>query len=219
MPARLAALIRRLRHPQTGCPWDRQQTPRSLASPIIEEAFELVEAIEQGEPPQVMEEAGDLLFQLFFVIHLFSEQKLFDAQDVAVEVESKMIRRHPHVFGNEKVNDSNEVLTRWEQIKQSEGKSCHPLDSIPRSLPALARSQRLWGKARRLDWLQAETTPTPALLRQLLMQVLDSQQGEDLARFLLMLAAWAGNLGLDAEQCLRQANMEFQERVKALHKA
>jgi MazG family protein len=215
MPARLDALISRLRHPQNGCPWDRRQTPRSLAPAIIEETFELVEAIEQGQPSQVMEEAGDLLFQLFFLIHLFSEQKLFDGQAVAAGVESKMIRRHPHVFGNEKVKDSNEVLTRWEQIKQGEGKTCHPLDSTPRSLPALARGQRLWGKARRLGWLREEAQPTPELLRQLLEQSLASGQGGDLARLLFMLAAWAGETGLDAEQCLRQANLEFQERIQS----
>ena len=137
---RLATLIETLRS-ENGCPWDRKQTPGSMARYLIEEAYELVDAIVSGNAEDICEEAGDVLFQLLFIIHLFREQ--FDFQDVIDKISEKMIRRHPHVFGDEKVASTDQVLENWRKIKQKEKGGEKPssvLDAVPQSVPALHRA-------------------------------------------------------------------------------
>jgi MazG family protein len=155
----ISALIRLIEKlsGENGCPWDRKQTPRTLAVYLIEEVYELVDAIESKSPEDICEELGDVLFQIFFLAHLYQKDGHFDLQDVARRNTRKMIRRHPHVFGQETAATSDEVRQRWHTIKMTEKKhagSAGLLDSIPSGLPALIRAYRISERAARagFDW-------------------------------------------------------------------
>ncbi len=152
----LIRLIEQLRG-ENGCPWDRKQTPRSLAVYLIEEVYELVDAIESKNPEDVCEELGDVLFQILFIAHLYQKTGHFDLQDVARRNTAKMIRRHPHVFGHETALTSEEVRQRWHTIKMTEKshiENAGLLDSVPSGLPALIRAYRISERAARagFDW-------------------------------------------------------------------
>lgn len=137
---RLWRVIDRLRG-EKGCPWDRKQTPETVKTYVVEEAHEVDAAIRSGQPEEVKEELGDLLFMVLFMIHLYDENGFFGLQDVCSSVEEKMIRRHPHVFGGMQVSSAEEVKDNWEKIKKEE-KNANS-GKIPRTLPALIRAYRL----------------------------------------------------------------------------
>lgn len=142
---------------ENGCPWDRKQTPRTLAVYLIEEMYELVDAIESKSAEDVCEELGDVLFQILFMAHLYQKAGHFDLQDVARRNTEKMIRRHPHVFGQETAATSEEVRQRWHTIKMTEKNHIQNtglLDSVPSGLPALMRAYRISERAARagFDW-------------------------------------------------------------------
>ncbi|OGW35998.1 MAG: nucleoside triphosphate pyrophosphohydrolase [Nitrospirae bacterium GWC2_56_14] len=146
----------RLRGP-AGCPWDREQTPESLKPFLIEECYEVIEALDEGSPDKVKEELGDLLFQIIFHARIAEEQGAFTIQDVAGTIVDKMTRRHPHVFGGEKVSTSGEVLANWEEIKKKEKahqKRTSILDGVPQGMPALLRAHGIQKRAARVgfDW-------------------------------------------------------------------
>lgn len=152
----LVNLIAKLRGTH-GCPWDKQQTPQSIMPFLIEEAYELADAVASGDTDEICEELGDVLFQVLFLIRLFQEADLFDLTDVIARNMEKMIRRHPHVFGAETAATSQEVKTRWHQIKMTEKSRTLEdsiLDSVPSSMPALMRAYRISEKAARVgfDW-------------------------------------------------------------------
>jgi len=154
--ASLIRLIETLRG-ENGCPWDRKQTPRTLAVYLVEEVFELVDAIESGKPEDVCEELGDVLFQILFVARLFEETGHFSIEDAAGGISEKMVRRHPHVFGNEQARSTDEIRERWHQIKKKENPQSgmtSVLDSVPVGLPALMRAYRISERAARtgFDW-------------------------------------------------------------------
>ena len=131
---------------KNGCPWDKKQTPESVSIYLVEEVFELADAIETAEPDQIRDELGDVLFHIFFIARMFQERGEFNLADVAQAIVKKMIRRHPHVFGQEKVNNSEEVIQNWHKIKLDEKKSDEKkslLDSVPAKLPALLRAYRI----------------------------------------------------------------------------
>jgi tetrapyrrole methylase family protein/MazG family protein len=140
--ADLIQVIERLRGPD-GCPWDREQTPRSLIRHLLEEAYELADAVESPRAEPVCEELGDLLFHVLFLTHIYAEQRQFDLEAVCRAITSKMKRRHPHVFGSTRVTDSAEVVRNWRQIKETEKNAAEPaslLDSVPARLPGLLRA-------------------------------------------------------------------------------
>jgi MazG family protein len=152
------ALVRRLRG-EDGCPWDRKQTPQSLAVYLIEEMYELVDAIASGNEKAVCEELGDVIFQVLFLSELFAEKDAFDLDTVVRRNLEKMIRRHPHVFGDAKVTSTAAIRENWHAIKKEEKRARQHeesslLDSIPASLPALMRSYRVSERAARtgFDW-------------------------------------------------------------------
>lgn len=152
----LARLIEQLTG-ENGCPWDRKQTPRTLTVYLIEEMYELVDAITSRNPEDVCEELGDVLFQILFIVHLYQKAGYFDLQEVARQNTLKMIRRHPHVFGEETAETSEDVRKRWHTIKMAEKKHCEKaglLDSVPNGLPALMRAYRISERAARagFDW-------------------------------------------------------------------
>lgn len=131
---------------KNGCPWDKKQTPQTVSIYMIEEVFELAEAIESADPDQIRDELGDVLFHIVFIAWMFQERGKFDLATVAHTITQKMIRRHPHVFGEAKINSSEEVIQNWHKIKLEEkrsdaGKSL--LDSVPAKLPALLRAYRI----------------------------------------------------------------------------
>ncbi len=135
---------------ENGCPWDRRQTAKSMSVYLIEETYELVDAIQSKTPREICEEMGDVLFHIIFLTRFFEKQGLFGLNDVAAAVIQKMIRRHPHVFEKKKVNSADEVKKQWQQIKQTERKSDTPdsaLDSVPVGLPALTRAYRISRRA------------------------------------------------------------------------
>jgi len=154
--SQLVSLMARLRGPD-GCPWDRKQTPQSLKPFLVEECYEVVDAIEDGSPDKVRDELGDLLFQIVFHARIAEEQGRFTIQDVITAIHEKMTRRHPHVFGDEKLSTDKEVLANWEEIKKKEKghedrKSI--LEGVPKELPSLLRAHRIQERAARVgfDW-------------------------------------------------------------------
>jgi len=156
----LIRLVKTLRG-KNGCPWDKKQTPRDVSVYLIEEVFELADAIQAGHPEQICEELGDVLFHIVFIARMFQERGEFDLSDVAQTITEKMTRRHPHVFGEENVNSSEEVVENWHKIKLSEKKSTpqqSTLDSIPVQLPALIRAYRMSERAANsgFDWAEVD---------------------------------------------------------------
>ncbi len=147
----LEKIVARLRGPD-GCPWDKKQTASSFKSYLIEETHELVEAIDQDKPNNIKEELGDLFFQLIFLCRIFEEHEKFNAADAIESICEKMIRRHPHVFSDTKIKNIEEQKQLWLSIKTNEKnlqeqESCHFLDAVPKTLPALRRAQRVIERA------------------------------------------------------------------------
>lgn len=140
---------------ENGCPWDKKQTSHSMAVYLIEEMYELTDAISSDNPEGICEELGDVLFHLLFIVSLFQEQNKFGLADVLDRISKKMTRRHPHVFGDKQIKDAEDVKRQWHKIKQKEKKEKQEtsvLDSIPISLPALMRSYRISERAARMDF-------------------------------------------------------------------
>ena len=164
--ARLVEVMRRLRDPKTGCPWDLEQDFKSIAKHTLEETYEVIEAIEQGDPKAIKEELGDLLFQIAFYGQLGSEAGLFDLNQIASDVADKMIERHPHVFGDRDANTAAKVLANWETDKaakreaqaKAENWPLSALDGIGTALPAISRALKLQNRAARtgFDWTDAK---------------------------------------------------------------
>lgn len=152
----LVELSKRLRSPE-GCPWDREQTLSTLKSFIIEEAYEVIQAIEEHDAEELKEELGDLLFQIIFASQISNEQGEFNVEDVVNQLYYKLVRRHPHVFGDEKAKNAEEAVKRWQGEKLKEKTRKRNLLEIPRSMPGLLRAQRVGEKAAQVgfDWENA----------------------------------------------------------------
>jgi len=209
----LLALMARLRG-EGGCPWDREQTRTSLRPYLIEEAHEVVQAIDEGSPDHLVEELGDLLFQVVFHSQLGAEAGEFTMEDILERVSDKMTRRHPHVFGDRPVADSREALAQWERIKQEEvGATRSALEGVPRSLPALLRAQRLQSKAARVgfDWTgwRDAWDKVGEEMREV-QEALGTEDSdrvtEELGDLLFSIVNVARLRGMDAEDCLRRAS-------------
>lgn len=202
--ADLVAVMDRLRSPG-GCPWDAEQTAESLVRYAVEEVYEVAEAVETGDRAHLREELGDLLLQVVFQARVAAEHPTepFDLEDVAAGIAAKLRHRHPHVFGDAQVADAEEVHRRWEQIKaQEKTDRGSALDGVPPALPALARAQKLIGRAARAGL----PVPDPA-------EVADQAS---LGAALLALAAAAQQAGLDAEAALREAARGYEAGVRAV---
>ena len=218
----LLEVMDRLRE-EGGCPWDREQTRESLKPYLIEEAYEALEALEEGPQEAMVEELGDVLFQIVFHARIGQERGEFTMADLLQQVTRKMVRRHPHVFGDRTVRSSKEVLVQWEAIKQSEiaghGPPRSVLDGVPRGLPALLRAQRIQTKAARVgfDWQSAEAAWTKAReetreLDEALGQGDRARMQEELGDLLFSLVNVARLLDMDAEDSLQQAVQKFRRR-------
>jgi len=221
--ARLVEIMARLRGPG-GCPWDREQTHESLKPFLVEETYEVLEAIDEGEPGKVREELGDLLFQVVFHARLAEEEGRYDMDGVLDGIEKKMIRRHPHVFGDKELASSAEVLADWETMKKLEDgyrtrKSI--LDGVPRELPALIRAHRLQERAARVgfDWekvedVKAKLDEEVAEFKDTLEKGDRSLMEDELGDIFFALVNIARFLGVNPEDALRKTISKFISRFQ-----
>jgi len=222
----LLSLMARLRG-EGGCPWDREQTRSSLKAYLIEEAYEVLDALDEESTDHLVEELGDLLFQVVFHCQIASEQGEFTMADVLDRLSEKMIRRHPHVFGDRTVADAGEALAQWERIKHAEatnnGAPRSVLDGVPQSLPALLRARRLSEKAGRVgfdwgDWREAwaKVREEAAELEAVLPGRDPAEVREELGDLLFSIVNVARLQGVDAEDCLRDASAKFTRRFREM---
>ncbi|MCC5905783.1 MAG: nucleoside triphosphate pyrophosphohydrolase [Balneolaceae bacterium] len=206
------------------CPWDRRQTHDSIKDNLIEEAYEAVEAIDKKDYDELSKELGDLLLHVIFHSKMASESGRFSIEDVIRGISEKLIRRHPHVFGNTIVSDENEVASNWESIKLTEGKESI-LDGIPKHLPGLIRAQRMQEKAANVGFDWAEWQLAWEKLneeidewRESLSGQSASEQKEEFGDLLFSLVNVGRLLNLNAEDSIRMANKKFDKRFRYIEK-
>ena len=225
---RLLQVMRRLRDPQSGCPWDLAQDGPALARYTLEEAHELVAALESSEPREVRDELGDLLFQIVFHAQLAEERGDFDFDGVANAIADKLIRRHPHVFGAVASGEAPGTALRWEQIKAGERAARGDngvLDDVPVALPALMRATKLGKRAAAVGFDWPDAVGARAKVLEELAEIETAQAGEGQERVAeevgdLLLAATSLSrlLGVDAETALRRANQRFESRFRHMER-
>jgi tetrapyrrole methylase family protein / MazG family protein len=218
---RLAEITARLRA-ENGCPWDREQDSMSLRKYLVEETYEVVDAIESQKPEKIVEELGDLLYQIYAHSQIAKEAGLFTVDDVADGIITKLIRRHPHVFGNETADNSEAVLNRWENIKKGEknGKESI-LDGVPSHLPALLKAYRAQEKAARIgfDWsdindVEKKLDEEVAEFREAIRDADNAKIFEEFGDILFTLVNLARFLKIDPEDALQQSTKKFISRFK-----
>jgi len=227
--AELVQLISRLRAPG-GCPWDREQTHQSLKPMMLEEAYEVVEAIDEGDDEDLIGELGDLLLQVVFHSQIGAEENRFTATEVIERITSKMIRRHPHVFGDDNAQTAGEVLKNWEAIKEAElaqkGKRAEEgsmLDSVSSKLPAVMEAFQMTTKVSRVDF---DWPDVPSVLEKLdeevdeLKQAVSSEHSKhqeiagEVGDLLFVAVNVARLLGIDPESALKSSNRKFRRRFR-----
>ncbi len=220
----VVSLARRLRAPG-GCPWDREQTFESLRAYVIEEAYEVVQAIELGDTRGLVEELGDFLFQVVFISQIASEEGKFNVSDVIESLHDKLVRRHPHVFGEKKAGDSEEALKTWnaEKLKEKKGKSA--LAEIPKNMPSLMRAQRAGEKASRAGFDWDDLPPVLAKVKEEIselereMEKGDSDKAaQEWGDLIFSMVNLARHLKIDAEIASREAVEKFVNRFSVLEK-
>jgi MazG family protein len=221
---RLLAIMARLRGPG-GCPWDREQTLDSLRPYVLEETYEVLEAIEDGDPRAHREELGDLLLQIVFQARLAEEGGDFDFADVATAISDKLVSRHPHVFGDAEVKDSEAVLKQWAALKREEKKSKgggrSVLEGVPREMPALARAERLTEKASRIGFDWPDASGAREKIGEELAELDDAiaagdprRVEDELGDVLFAVANLARKLAVPPEEALRRALGRFIARFE-----
>jgi MazG family protein len=232
---RLLGLMARLRAPD-GCAWDREQTPATLKAQMLEECYEVIEAIDSGSAGDLTEELGDLLLHIVFQAQIAREEGKFDFTAVADGIADKLVRRHPHVFGDQKTNDPARIVAQWNEIKKAEKpERASALDGVPRALPALMRAEALQKKARHVgfDWPDArgslekvreEMAEAATEIEAELAMVQASETrlppsektAEELGDLLFSIVNLTRHLKLDAEELLTAANDKFTRRFHAV---
>jgi ATP diphosphatase len=219
---RLAEVMSRLRDPAGGCPWDLEQTFSTIAPYTIEEAYEVADAIEQRDMPALREELGDLLLQVVYHAQMASEAGAFDLAAVITGIVDKMIRRHPHVFGDTNVASAAEQTRAWEELKAAEKRRHGALDGVALGLPALMRAQKLQSRAARtgFDWPDAEG-PRDKIAEELdeVASAAPDEVAGEVGDLLFAVVNYARHLGVDAETALRSANAKFERRFAAMEAA
>ncbi len=239
----LLDIMAQLRTPVTGCPWDLEQTFQTIAPYTIEEAYEVADAIARGDMVDLKDELGDLLLQVVFHAQMAEEAGSFKFGDVVEAVATKMVRRHPHVFGNTDATSPAAVKVNWEAIKDeekaqraearraagypnktNEPKSC--LDGVPDALPALMRAEKLQKKAARVGFDWRDANEVIAKIEEEISEVRGAMHtgkrdaiAEEIGDLLFAVANLSRHLGLDPEDALRQGNRKFERRFKAMERS
>jgi MazG family protein len=227
---RLLAIMARLRDPLTGCPWDREQSFATIAPYTIEEAYEVADAIARDSMEDLREELGDLLLQVVFHAQMAREAGSFDFADVADAISSKMIARHPHVFGEERVDTAEAQTRAWEEHKAAEreraaaerGEAPSVLDGVALGLPALMRAEKLQKRAARIGFAWPDPAQPILKIEEELSEIKEElgsgarpeRLAEEVGDLLFAAVALARGLGVDAEAALRDANRKFEGRFR-----
>ena len=224
----IVRIMARLRGPE-GCPWDKEQTRESLKPFLVEETYEVLEAIDEASPPKIKEELGDLLFQVVLHSRIAEERGEFGIEEVLENISSKMIRRHPHVFGEKSLKTSDEVLADWELIKKKEKGNAERksiLEGVPKELPALIRAHRLQERAARVwfDWRKAEDVV--GKLDEEMWEFKETLEGRDPARMedelgdiFFVLVNISRFIGVNPEDALRKTISKFISRFQFIEEA
>lgn len=226
--ARLLEIMAALRNPDGGCPWDLEQDFKTIRHYTIEEAYEVADAIERGDFDDLCEELGDLLLQPVFHAQMAAEAKHFDFGDVVFAITQKMIRRHPHVFGEEAARSAGGAKAKWEEVKADErakkaarkAADASILEDVPYNLPALTRAEKLSKRAAKVGFDWPDWTETLDKVREELDEIAAAKRGrstearvaEELGDLLFAAANLARKLGVDPEAALRDANVKFTRR-------
>ena len=213
----LRDIMARLRHPETGCPWDVEQDFRTIAPYTIEEAYEVADAIERGDMAALRDELGDLQLQVVFHARMAEEKCAFDLKDVLDSISAKMIRRHPHVFGDG-------ASPGWEEIKAAERAGNSDDDSalagVASALPALLRAEKLQKRAARTGFDWPDPAGALAKIEEEIVEVTEAEsiehRAEEMGDLLFAVVNWARKLGIDPEAALRSANAKFEKRFRAM---
>jgi MazG family protein len=222
----LRDIIRRLRAPD-GCPWDRKQTPKDVKNYLTEELYELLEAIDTNDIQLIIEETGDILFMLFFLVNLFEEKEEFSLVDALHSIKAKMIHRHPHVFGNTNVNSAEEVKDNWQKLKLKEGKKPKKsfLDGIQKNLPALSYANSITLRASQtgFDWKSPEEVfeKIKEEISELENEIRSNNKEkikEEIGDVIFSLVNLSRHLEIEPEQALRKTNQKFKERFEHIEK-
>ncbi len=219
----LLDIIARLRAPD-GCPWDRQQTHRSLRESFLQECYEVLEALDEGDTAQLRQELGDVLLHIVLQTRIASEAGEFELRDVIKDINAKLIHRHPHVFGSKKVEDADEVVVNWEALKQEEKETgASILSTVPGQMPALGYSQEIQHRVARVgfDWEDVDGVIDKLVEEVGELQRTDSQErrAEEFGDLLFTLANVARRMDVDLESSLREANRRFYRRFSYMEEA
>ncbi|MGE5624270.1 MAG: nucleoside triphosphate pyrophosphohydrolase [Bacillota bacterium] len=226
---RLLEIMAKLRDPDQGCPWDRQQTFRSIAPYTVEEAYEVADAIERGDFGALREELGDLLLQVVYHARMAEEEGRFGFEDVARGIGDKLTARHPHVFGDADIRTAEQQSLDWETRKAGERavrEQVGALDGVPASLPALTRAEKLQKRAARVGFDWSELGPVFAKIREELVELeRELETGrprerveDELGDVLFAVANLARKLSVDPEQALRGTNRKFERRFRHMER-
>ena len=213
----------------TGCPWDREQTHQTLRPYLIEEAYEVLDALDHGDDGDFRDELGDLLLQVVFHAQIATEERRFDIDDVARAINEKLVRRHPHVFGNTRADTSDEVLTNWEKIKReekgSEGRKS-VLDGLPASMPALLHAYRIQEKVARVNFDWDDVKEVLLKVGEEFNEVCKAlEQGdkkkieEEMGDLLFSMVNLSRHLNVPPEDALRRSNDKFMRRFRYIEAA
>lgn len=235
---RLLEIMAALRNPETGCAWDIEQTFETIVPYTIEEAYEVADAVERADLSDLRDELGDLLLQVVFHAQMAKEEGAFDFEGVVEAITSKLIRRHPHVFGSHKDRDPASIKRVWNEIKagekaarresRGEGDGERPgfLDEVPVSIPALSRAEKLTRRAAKVGFDWPETAQVAAKIREELAEVEEAIAGggateieDEIGDLLFSVVNLARHCSVDAESALRQTNTKFVRRFRAIEKA
>lgn len=218
----LRKIIARLRGPD-GCPWDRVQTHASLKSYLLEETYEALAALDENDPDKLCDELGDLLLEVLLHVQIAEEAREFTLEDVVYRIASKLVRRHPHVFGEEHVDTPEEVMARWASLKQEErGDEGSTLSGVPLAMPALACAQRLQERAAGVGfrWPDVPAWGGKRKLEEEIGELMAAGNPDDkrdeMGDVLFMVVGLARHLELDAEEALRLANGKFVRRFSTM---
>jgi len=216
-------LVERLRGPD-GCPWDREQTPDSLKHLLMEECYELLEAIEEDDAGKLVEELGDVLFHVALQIQIATESSRFTQEDVFGSLLDKLVRRHPHVFGDARMDDPSEAVPRWDALKRQElaGSDRSILDGVPRAMPALSYAQAVRDRAARMgfDWESYSGVLDKVVeeLRELHQAESADEKERELGDVLFTVVNAAAWLDVEAETALRHTNTRFYRRFTTMER-